>query len=410
MAKQKKDTKNSAQLISLGWDLKSTGDRYNVLGRSAVRRASDNLLLLSLPRVPTGNFAIDKLSGGGLPIWGTTCYYGPESGGKTTAAFEAVAASQRFCFKCLVPTFACSCKKPKLLDAMWQNLEGDLDLDWGRHLGVDLDRLYIASPDSGEEASLMAKSAIGATDCGMLVIDSMAMLYPEAELDDEATIYSQQPGRQAELVKRFVLRLRREVLQVQQRDKPILVLLTNQVRMMINLMFGNPETTTGGNALRHALTLLVRFSQESLAKGEKELYIKDGLTNLTKHVIRRKKAKIQTFSDQEAFSRAVYPIPELNLQKGQLHDLKKIVKLANGLGIIKKTGTGYKLFDVTKIKKQDQLYMLFRRYPEYYYRTQLAILEIIKDQQDKNNADSAMPDLPKGIFPNPKRTTKTEGS
>ncbi len=340
-------------------------------GKAAVFYANDRPLL-NLPRLPFGMFALDFASGGGMPQWGITDLYGPESSGKTTACWSAIASVQRLCFNCFqLPKF-CKCQKPKRMLCAWINIEGDLDYDWGKSLGADLSRLVVLEPESGEEALTGVRQMTQAVDVGLIVVDSVAGIVPESELKEDS-LWSREPARQAQLITKFLRTIRRDLTTEQHIKHPITILFTNQIRYKVGLQFGNPETVSGGKALQHIFTLNVRlqqsmFDEKVIAKyrdGNKETY----RMLATLHRFRIPKSKIRTFVDTGEFIRAKAPIPDLGLRTGDIRDHKTLWELARNFNVIEGKGP-YSVFGI-KAKTIQDVYHLWREEPDYYWRTQI---------------------------------------
>jgi recombination protein RecA len=182
---------------------------------------------LSVQVIPTGSLAVDVALGvGGVPRGRITEVYGPEGSGKTTLCLHAIAEAQR-----LGGTAA-------IID-----VEHALDPAYAATCGVDVDELYIAQPDTGEEALEIAEALIRSGAIDVLVIDSVAALVPRAEIEGE--MGASHPGLQARLMSQALRKLSGAISQ-----SNTAVMFTNQLRMKIGVMFGNPETTSGGRALR----------------------------------------------------------------------------------------------------------------------------------------------------------------
>ncbi len=195
-------------------------------GKGSIMRLGDQKAL-DIEAVPTGSLGLDIALGiGGLPKGRIIEVYGPESSGKTTLALHAVAEAQRRGEVCA------------FVDA-----EHALDPTYAAALGVNLDELLISQPDAGEQALEIADTLVRSGAVGMVVIDSVAALTPRAELDGE--MGDSLPGLQARLMSQALRKLTASVSRTN-----CMVVFINQIRMKIGVMFGSPETTTGGNALK----------------------------------------------------------------------------------------------------------------------------------------------------------------
>jgi recombination protein RecA len=196
-------------------------------GKGSIMRLGKNESPVEVATVPTGSLGLDIALGiGGLPRGRIVEIYGPESSGKTTLALHAVAEAQKAGGIC------------GFIDA-----EHALDAVYARKLGVSLDDLLISQPDTGEQALEIADTLVRSGAIDVLVVDSVAALTPRAEIEGE--MGDQLPGLQARLMSQALRKLTGSINRSQ-----TMVIFINQIRMKIGVMFGNPETTTGGNALK----------------------------------------------------------------------------------------------------------------------------------------------------------------
>jgi recombination protein RecA len=177
--------------------------------------------------IPTGSIALDRALGiGGLPRGRVIEIFGPESSGKTTLALHAVAQAQKAGRHC------------RFIDA-----EHALDITYARKLGVNCDELLVSQPDTGEQALEIADMLVRSGAIDVMVIDSVAALVPRAEIEGE--MGDAHMGLQARLMSQALRKLTATIGKTMTS-----VIFINQIRMKIGVMFGNPETTTGGNALK----------------------------------------------------------------------------------------------------------------------------------------------------------------
>lgn len=184
--------------------------------------------------ISTGNDEIDEITGiGGLPRGRVIEIYGPESGGKTTLALMAIAVAQQVEGQ-----------------AVFIDAEHALNLEYARDLGVDVDNLLVSQPDCGEDALEIVEAMIKSGQVDIIVVDSVAALVPRAELEGE--MGDAQMGLQARLMSQAM----RKLTQVVSKTNTVLIFI-NQVRDKIGVMFGNPETTTGGRALKFYASLRI---------------------------------------------------------------------------------------------------------------------------------------------------------
>jgi len=196
-------------------------------GKGSIMRLGDGELVKAIEVVSTGSLGLDiALGTGGLPRGRIVEVYGPESSGKTTLALHAVAEAQRLGGVCA------------FIDA-----EHALDVQYARKLGVKTDDLLISQPDYGEQALEIADMLVRSGAVSVIVVDSVAALTPRAELEGE--MGDTHVGLQARLMSQALRKLTGTI----NRSQTLLIFI-NQIRMKIGVMFGSPETTTGGNALK----------------------------------------------------------------------------------------------------------------------------------------------------------------
>jgi recombination protein RecA len=196
-------------------------------GKGSVMRLGKNDKALDVEAISTGSLGLDIALGvGGLPRGRVVEIYGPESSGKTTLALHTIAEAQKKGGICA------------FVDA-----EHALDPVYARKLGVNVDDLLISQPDAGEQALEIADTLVRSGAIDVLVVDSVAALVPRAELEGE--IGDVQPGSQARLMSQALRKLTASISKSR-----TMVIFINQIRMKIGVMYGSPETTSGGNALK----------------------------------------------------------------------------------------------------------------------------------------------------------------
>ena len=196
-------------------------------GKGSVMRYGDNQVEHNIQVVSTGSLGLDIALGvGGLPRGRVVEIYGPESSGKTTLTLQVIAEMQKIGGTCA------------FIDA-----EHALDVQYASKLGVNLADLLISQPDTGEQALEITDALVRSGSVDLIVIDSVAALVPKAEI--EGDMGDSLPGLQARLMSQALRKLTANIKRAN-----CMVIFINQIRMKIGVMFGNPETTTGGNALK----------------------------------------------------------------------------------------------------------------------------------------------------------------
>ena len=207
-------------------------------GKGSVMRMGDADIGEGIEAIPTGSLGLDIALGiGGLPKGRVVEIYGPESSGKTTLTLQVIAEAQK-----IGGTAA-------FIDA-----EHALDPKYAERLGVDIDNLLVSQPDTGEQALEIADMLVRSAAVDVVVIDSVAALTPKAEI--EGDMGDSHMGLQARLMSQALRKLTANIQNV----RYTLVIFINQIRMKIGVMFGNPETTTGGNALKFYSSVRLRYS------------------------------------------------------------------------------------------------------------------------------------------------------
>lgn len=210
-------------------------------GKGSIMRMGQDNAHVDIEGIPTGSLGLDMALGiGGLPRGRIIEIYGPESSGKTTLALSVIAQAQKNGGTCA------------FIDA-----EHALDPSYAKKIGVDLENLLISQPDAGEQALEIADTLVRSGAIDVLVVDSVAALVPKAELEGE--MGDSHMGLQARLMSQALRKLTSTIAR-----SNTLVIFINQIRMKIGVMFGNPETTTGGNALKFYAS--VRIDIRSVGK------------------------------------------------------------------------------------------------------------------------------------------------
>ncbi len=223
------------------------GQLEKQFGKGSVMKLGDARASMNVETVPTGSLSLDIALGvGGVPKGRIIEIYGPESSGKTTIALHMVAEVQ---------------KRGGI--AGFVDAEHALDPVYAKNIGVDIDNLYISQPDSGEQALEIAETMVRSGAVDIIVVDSVAALTPQAEIDGD--MGDSHVGLQARLMSQALRKLTSAVSKTK-----CIVIFINQLREKIGVMFGNPETTTGGRALKFyaSVRLDVRRVEAIKAAGE----------------------------------------------------------------------------------------------------------------------------------------------
>jgi recombination protein RecA len=238
-----KNTKNTKQNENEEQAIESVFEMIEKkYGKGSVMRLGDDIDR-NMPKVSTGSLAIDAAIGiGGLPLGRVVEIYGPESSGKTTLTLQTIAEAQKDNLVCA------------FIDA-----EHALDPSYAKKLGVDLNKLIVSQPSSCEEALDIAEKLTMSGVVKVIVIDSVAALVPRAEV--EGDMGDSHMGLQARLMSQGLRKLTGPI-----KDNGVLCIFINQIRMKIGVMFGSPETTSGGNSLKFYASVRIDIRKKTAIK------------------------------------------------------------------------------------------------------------------------------------------------
>ena len=293
-------------------------------GKGSVMRLGDRPEM-TVESIPTGSLALDAALGiGGVPKGRIIEIYGPESSGKTTLALHIVAQAQK-----------------RGGEVAFVDAEHALDPDYAARIGVDIDSMLVSQPDTGEQALEITDALVRSGAVDVVVVDSVAALTPRAEIEGE--MGDTFVGLQARLMSQALRKLAGNISKTN-----CVVIFINQLRMKIGVMYGNPETTTGGNALKFYASVRIDIRRTEAIK------------NGTEIVGNRTRAKIVKNKVAPPFKEAYFDI----MYGEGISKWGELVDLAVQLDIIQKSGSWFSMGDERIGQGRDSVKAYLQEHPE----------------------------------------------
>ena len=316
-------------------------------GKGAIMRLGQTAAGVDVPVISTGSLTLDLALGiGGLPAGRIVEIFGPESSGKTTLCLHVIANAQAKGGKCAI------------VDA-----EHAIDPGYAAKIGVDIDNLLISQPDCGEDALNIVDTLVRSNAIDVLVVDSVAALVPRAEI--EGQLGDSHVGLQARLMSQAL----RVITGAASRSRTC-VIFTNQIREKIGVMYGNPETTPGGNALKFYASIRMDIRKTSVIKAGEDV-----LGN---------RARVKVIKNKMA---PPFKVAEFDIMYNEgISKTGSIIDVATNLGLLEKHGSWYS-FDGEQLGQgRDQLKALLASSPELQQKLTDRVYETLgkKPAQDNN--------------------------
>ncbi|HVE44318.1 MAG TPA: recombinase RecA [Gammaproteobacteria bacterium] len=319
-------------------------------GKGVVMRLGDNIDHGEMSVIPTSSLALDIALGvGGLPKGRIVEIFGPESSGKTTLTLGVIAECQK-----------------QGGTAAFIDAEHALDPQYAKRLGVDTDNLLVSQPDTGEQALEIADTLVRSSAVDIIVVDSVAALTPKAEIEGE--MGDQHMGLQARLMSQALRKLTGNI-----KRSNTLVIFINQIRMKIGVMFGNPETTTGGNALKFYASVRLDIRRTG--------HVKDG------DEIKGSETRVKVVKNKVAppFKQAEFDI----LYNEGISKESEIINLGVQLAIIDKSGAWFSYNGQRIGQGKENVRQFLKENVAIAAEIEAKIRELVLTPRDKNNANIA---------------------
>lgn len=295
----------------------------------------------TMPRIPSGIFQLDYALGGGWPAGRVNTIYGPKSSSKTTTLLKTIGNAQKFCASCHTMSesnedgevLGCKCGEFRDMVCAFIDVEGTWDEKWAKNAGIDVNRLLYSRPDFAEQSLDISEALIRSGDVDLLVLDSLAFLTPIKEIEE--SVEKETMGVQARLIGKGVRKLNAALNAVKnEHGRFPTIFFTNQIRMKLGVMFGNPETTPGGMAPGFVSTTEVKVWPGK--------YAMDETTGRPLHVdmnFRVEKNKSGP-AKMEGSYRLILTDTEVK-KVGEVYDEDQIVNIAQKYGLVEGSGSSW---------------------------------------------------------------------
>jgi len=325
-------TDNRKQALDL-----AMGQIEKQFGKGSIMRLGEDNVMRDISTIPTGSLGLDVALGiGGVPRGRIIEIYGPESSGKTTLALHIIAEAQR-----------------QGGIAAFVDAEHALDMTYGRKLGVNADDLLVSQPDTGEQALEIVEVLVRSGAIDVLVVDSVAALVPRAEIEGE--MGDSHMGLQARLMSQALRKLTGTISK-----SNCCVIFINQIRMKIGVMFGNPETTTGGNALKFYSSVRMDIRKIATLKQGQDV------------IGSRTRVKVVKNKTAPPFKEA-----EFDIMYGEgISKVGELVDLGVANDIVTKSGAWFSCGDERIGQGRENAKQYFKEHPDLAHTVEQQILEL----------------------------------
>jgi RecA/RadA recombinase len=383
-------------------------------------------LMFHAPKLSTGVFMSTYCMGGGYPVGFLTRLKGPESGGKSTLCLDAMRSAAASCWRCFNIAEFCTCSLPPLrMRSVFADPENTFERAWAEAIKVPSESYEHVLANDGQEYLDICELMLGADDCGLLIVDSIAMLLPPVEVS--RSIGDNKIASHAALITGMVNRFQTKLGKERKRGHPCMVLATNQLRSKVGVQFGNPESETGGHAWRHLFVFGLRISKVAPEEGDKLFWKgevpkeleeapqkgkqifeepedegdrkkKNKKVNLFESTSRKMrlvqrhnftidKNKKYMISPHGSFLRVVDNVwdlsdpPNLLHPRGSIVDQKQVINYAKRHGLLEKVKEKYRIKGlIDKVDTQEELLTMLKTNLPLYYQLQKVIADTARKQ------------------------------
>lgn len=296
-----------------------------------------------IPRIPTGVYALDYALGGGLPVGRISLFWGDRSSGKTTTAMRTLGNAQKMCFKCYNWMTLCKCGEGNGRRGIAALIEpeGAFDSDWSQRVGVDLQMLPLSQPEYSEQVVDIGEQLIRSKSVDFILLDSIAAMTPSDEIEKSAEEWQQ--GLAARINNKCWRKWQAAMNEVyRETEIPVTILLINQLRLKIGVMYGDPATKPGGKGQDFVTSTEVKFLG---AKYDfEEAKDKETAPNSVTLRFKVEKNKTAPAKMEGEYEMAVKDFGEY--KKGEIIEEKFVIKKLEDANILtKKSGTSWWMFD-----------------------------------------------------------------
>lgn len=320
-------------------------------------------------RLPSGLFAFDLATGGGIPEGRCTIVYGTEDSMKTTVCLKLIAQAQ---------------KKYPDKSAVFVDIEGVFSRDWAHTLGVDVDKLVYIHPDNAEQMVDIVEGILYTDDASLVVVDSLAALLTTHEADKSAE--DAIVGRTGLVINKFYRKMSMALGKARRQGRNPTVLCINQIRFKIGVTHGNPETMPGGPSFKYASSMTIRL----YGKDVMETALSAKLPAYKEISMIIQKHKVPILAKKAIVSVALMPIPEYGLEVGEAYDWNTLLSYLRSMELLTKVDAkkgGWQLIDpdtgeVTLFKKQEELKTKVFSDPEYGQQLKSNVIEFMMKHEE----------------------------